>query len=261
VSTETPTKAREQHSAALATLEEAARRYEAAEVAAMKAREERDVILKEAKEEERKRKEEQVAAKLKVVEKQRERAAESSSAPMVVDSRLPTPPASSPPRITTPKANAPLKSSLRVSDGPPYGHFGLIPPEIATAPITYPPPKRQRQHKHKEQSQLTKKRTAQTKSPATTIKTHFHPGDPIFLFGETRYLTALKSRQIEKDLASNDERVQREIDGRPLMGMFKRFGLPEAEEGWMEGVERERGRVEKRKREGGLEKKDFCVVS
>ena len=251
VSTETPTKTSKQQSEALATLDAAARRYEAAEVAARRAREERDVILKEAKEEERKRREERLAGKLKMVEKQREKVRESSSGPVVVDSRLPTPPSSSPSRITTPKTAAPLKSSLRVSDGPPYGHFGLIPPEIANAPITYPPPKRQHKQKHKEQSQHTRKHTALTNTSATTIKTHFHPGDPIFLFGETRYLTALKSRQIEKDLASNDVDVQREIDGRPLMGMFWRFGLPIAEEGWMEGVERERGRVEKRVRERG----------
>ena len=251
VSTETPTKTSKQQSEALATLDAAARRYEAAEVAARRAREERDVILKEAKEEERKRKEEQLAGKLKMVEKQREKVRESSSGPVVVDSRLPTPPSSTPSRITTPKAAAPLKSSPRSSNGPPYGHFGLIPREIANAPITYPPPKRQHKQKHKEQSQHTRKHTALTNTPATTIKTHFHPGDPIFLFGETRYLTALKSRQIEKDLASNDVDVQREIDGRPLMGMFWRFGLPMAEGGWMEGVERERGMVAKREREGG----------
>ncbi|KAL9628210.1 MAG: hypothetical protein Q9204_006034 [Flavoplaca sp. TL-2023a] len=252
VSTETPTKTSKQHSAALATLDAAARRYEAAEVAARKAREERDVILREAKEEERKQREERLAGKLKMVEMQRERARESSSAPMVMDSRLPTPPASSPPRISSPRqASAPLKSSLRFSDGPPYGHFGLIPPEIANAPITYPPPKRQQKHKHKQRSQHTEKHTALTKTLATSIKTRFHPGDPIFLFGETRYLTALKSRQIEKDLASNDMDVQREIDGRPLMGMFWRFGLPMAERGWMEGVERERERVGKRKRDAG----------
>ncbi|KAL8977060.1 MAG: hypothetical protein Q9205_007066, partial [Flavoplaca limonia] len=184
VSTETPTKTGKQQSAALATLDAAARRYEAAEAAARKAREERDVILREAKEEERKQREERLAAKLKMVEKQRERVRESSSDPMVVYSRLPTPPVSSPPHITTPKVAAPLKSSLRFSDGPPYGHFGIIPREIANAPITYPPPKRQQKHKRKERSQHTKKHTAITKS-LSTIKTNFHPGDPIFLFGET----------------------------------------------------------------------------
>ncbi|KAL9020044.1 MAG: hypothetical protein Q9185_002733, partial [Variospora sp. 1 TL-2023] len=30
----------------------------------------------------------------------------------------------------------------------------------------------------------------------------FHPGDPVFMFGETKYLQALQSRQIEKDLAA-----------------------------------------------------------
>ncbi|KAL8876920.1 MAG: hypothetical protein Q9198_004967, partial [Flavoplaca austrocitrina] len=201
-STETPMKASKQQSAALATLDAVARRYEAAEVAVRKAREERDVILKEAKEEERKQREERLAVKFKMVEKQRERVTESSSDPMVVDSRLPTPPASSPPRNTSPpQASAPLGSSLRFSDGPPYGHFGLIPPEIANAPITYPPPKPSPKQKHKAQAQHTEKHTVQAKTPATSIKTRFHPGDPVFLFGETRYLTALKSRQIEKDLA------------------------------------------------------------
>ena len=33
--------------------------------------------------------------------------------------------------------------------------------------------------------------------------TEFWPGDPVFMFGETKYLQALKSRQIEKDLASS----------------------------------------------------------
>ncbi|KAI4124133.1 MAG: hypothetical protein LQ341_007103 [Variospora aurantia] len=33
----------------------------------------------------------------------------------------------------------------------------------------------------------------------------FHPGDPVFMFGETKYLQALQSRQIEKDLAAGED--------------------------------------------------------
>ncbi|KAI4088688.1 MAG: hypothetical protein LQ344_005926 [Seirophora lacunosa] len=56
----------------------------------------------------------------------------------------------------------------------------------------------------------------------------FYPGDPVFMFGETKYLQALQSRRMEKDLAADDEETQAAIDARPLMGMFARFRLPDA---------------------------------
>ncbi|KAL9010825.1 MAG: hypothetical protein Q9173_004279 [Seirophora scorigena] len=57
----------------------------------------------------------------------------------------------------------------------------------------------------------------------------FYPGDPVFMFGETKYLQALQSRRMEKDLAADDEETQAAIDARPLMGMFARFRLPDAD--------------------------------
>ncbi|KAL8751929.1 MAG: hypothetical protein Q9199_006093 [Rusavskia elegans] len=240
--------ASKKQSTAAATLREAARKYRAAEAAALKARGQRDAILKEAKAEEIKQKASQATARFKMAEKQGGKARSSSSK---MDSRLPTPPMSSPARTTTsPKASAAQKSTpTSSSSGPPYGHFGLIPPEIANAPITYPPPK----HKHDDQKQNKRRATIGGKSNRDT---RFYPGDPIFLFGETRYLTALKSRQIEKDLASNDRDVQAEIDSRPLFGMFARYRLPKPPVWWEAEMERGRekvvkGRVQKTRRKRG----------
>lgn len=241
----TAKEASKKQSSAAATLSEAARKYRAAEEAALKAREQRDAILKEAKAEEAKQKESQ-AARFKMAKKE---VGKAKSSPSKVDSRLPTPPMSSPPRtIPSPKASAAQKSTPP-SSGPPYGHFGLIPPEIANAPITYPRPK------HKHGNQKHNKRRA-TVGGASNKDKKFHPGDPIFLFGETRYLTALKSRQIEIDLASNDKDVQAEIDSRPLFGMFARYRLPKPPAWWEAEMERGRekvvkGRVQKTRRKRG----------
>lgn len=244
----TANEASKRQSTAAATLREAATKYRAAEVAALKAREQRDAILKEAKAEEIKQKASQATARFKIAEKQRGKA-KSASSKMV--SRLPTPPMSSPTRTTTsPKASAAQKSTPpSSSSGPPYGHFGLIPPEIANAPITYPPPK----DKHGDQKQNKRRATIGEKSNKDN---KFYPGDPIFLFGETRYLTALKSRQIEKDLSSNDKDVQAEIDSRPLFGMFARYRLPKPPVWWEAEMERGRekvvkGRVQKTRRKRG----------
>ncbi|KAL8846261.1 MAG: hypothetical protein Q9221_008634 [Calogaya cf. arnoldii] len=258
---------------ATANLAEAARKYQAAEKAALKAREQRDAILQEAKAEERKQKELQAAEleKTKMEEREPERKAKSSSK---VNSKSPTPPKSmSLPPITTTFSSAPgIQASAPSSSSahPRYGHFGLIPAEIANAPIIYPSPRPKPARNNISMTQRNKSRLHDG------AKTQFHPGDPIFMFGETRYLTALKSRQIEKDLASNDRDVQAVIDRRPLFGMFARFRLPEAP-GWWE-AEMELGRkreMEKRGREkvvaGRVQKsrkkrerkkvKSFCVMS
>lgn len=105
----------------------------------------------------------------------------------------------------------------------------------------------------------------------------FYPGDPVFMFGETKYLQALQSRRMEKDLAgggwfsllflhplrspfppvspphlwviktltcrTDDEETQAAIDARPLMGMFARFRLPDAGTAAVVGEGREMGRV------------------
>ncbi|KAL8703039.1 MAG: hypothetical protein Q9201_003785 [Fulgogasparrea decipioides] len=54
----------------------------------------------------------------------------------------------------------------------------------------------------------------------------FWPGDPVFMFGETKYLEALKSRQIDLDLAADDKKAQEAVQARPLEAMHARFRLP-----------------------------------
>ncbi|KAI4197769.1 MAG: hypothetical protein LQ346_002929 [Caloplaca aetnensis] len=76
----------------------------------------------------------------------------------------------------------------------------------------------------------------------------FWPGDPVFMFGETTYLQALQSRQIEKDLAPKDEEAQAAIDRRPLMRMFARFQLPKVTEQVIE-------------RKPSQKSSNFCTVS
>lgn len=224
-----------------ANLEEAARKYWAAEEAAKKARVQRDAILKETKEEEIKQKEAQ-AARLQKAQKEREKAKSSS--------KLLTPPVRSPTRTTpSPKASMAPQHPRTPSSGPRYGHFGIIPPEIANAPATYPSPK----NKSTDLIRIIPKATSEGKNDKNR---KFYPGDPIFLFGETRYLTALKSRQIEKDLASNDKNVQAEIDSRPLFGMFARYRLPKPPAWWEAEIDRGRekvvkGRVQKTRRKRG----------
>ncbi|KAI4217395.1 MAG: hypothetical protein LQ349_009056, partial [Xanthoria aureola] len=230
-----------QQSTAKANLEEAARKYWAAEEAAKKARVQRDAILKEAKEEEIKQKEAQ-AARLQKAKKEKAKAKSSS--------KLIIPPMSSPTRTTpSPKASMAPQYPPTPSSGPRYGHFGIIPPEIANAPATYPSPN----NKSSDLIRIIPKATSEVKNDKNR---KFYPGDPIFLFGETRYLTALKSRQIEKDLASNDKDVQAEIDSRPLFGMFARYRLPKPPAWWEAEMVRGRekvvkGRVEKTRRKRG----------
>ncbi|KAI4220293.1 MAG: hypothetical protein L6R36_007718, partial [Xanthoria steineri] len=236
-------------STAKANLEEAARKYWAAEEAAKKARVQRDAILKEAKEEEIKQKEAQ-AARLQKAQKEREEAKSSS--------KLLTPPVRSPTRTTpSPKASMAPQHPPTPSSGPRYGYFGIIPPEIANAPATYPSPK----NKSSDLIRIIPKATSEGRNDKNR---KFYPGDPIFLFGETRYLTVLKSRQIEKDLASNDKDVQAEIDSRPLFGMFARYRLPKPPAWWEAEMDRGRekvveGRVQKTRRKREPKKvKSFC---
>ncbi|KAL9578341.1 MAG: hypothetical protein Q9203_007134, partial [Teloschistes exilis] len=59
----------------------------------------------------------------------------------------------------------------------------------------------------------------------------FWPGDPEFMFGETKLLEALKSRQIEEDLAGDDEGLLAKIRARPLRAMLERYRLPRVEDG------------------------------
>ncbi|KAL8726719.1 MAG: hypothetical protein Q9166_006514 [cf. Caloplaca sp. 2 TL-2023] len=172
------------------------------------------------------------------------------------DPHLPTPPSTSPP-IPSPSSQSPAPHAQT------YGHNGLIPPEIANASVSIPgklptprPPLDTIHHLHLDkqhnQNQLNPKQSRQDE--------RFYPGDPVFLFGETRYLTALKSRQIEKDLAPNDEQIQAEIDRRPLFGMFKKWRLPEPDTAYMEAVAEEKKAAERKKSgdkvvEGRVEKR------
>ncbi|KAI4198060.1 MAG: hypothetical protein LQ350_005501 [Teloschistes chrysophthalmus] len=57
------------------------------------------------------------------------------------------------------------------------------------------------------------------------------PGDPEFMFGETKFLEALKSRQIEEDLAGDDKKLLAKIRARPLRAMHERYRLPAVELG------------------------------
>ncbi|KAL8802796.1 MAG: hypothetical protein Q9182_003556 [Xanthomendoza sp. 2 TL-2023] len=84
----------------------------------------------------------------------------------------------------------------------------LIPPAILAHPIALP--------------RRTKKSTpTSTRSKKGNTDVVFHPGDPVFQFGETNYLTALKSRQVELDLGGRDRAG--------VMGMWRRFRLPGGE--------------------------------
>ncbi|KAL8913419.1 MAG: hypothetical protein Q9172_007286 [Xanthocarpia lactea] len=253
-----------------ATLTQAASRYCAAEEAATKARKQRDAIIKEARANDLKATNSQ-AAKSDTTKAKRSK----GKTPSAADSRLSVPPMTSP-APTTLSSEA---SAAHVSDPPssgPYGHFGLIPPEIANAPITYPS-----SHSPSPPSIRGYGSNQGYNNIETTEESgnwQFHPGDPVFLFGETRYLAALKSRQIEKDLASNDPDVQAEIDRRPLFGMFARYRLPDPPVGWDKVVEgwaveardrkrkeREKvvkGRVQKSMKKGGSKKdKSTCIMS
>ncbi|KAL8921664.1 MAG: hypothetical protein Q9208_005593 [Pyrenodesmia sp. 3 TL-2023] len=97
------------------------------------------------------------------------------------------------------------------------GSGSLMPPEIADFEEDYGEPVA---------SAVKKARKEKT----SNADEQFWPGDPVFMFGETRYLQALQSRQIEKDLAPQDDETQAAIDRRPLMGMFARFQLPQVNE-------------------------------
>ncbi|KAL8859734.1 MAG: hypothetical protein Q9178_003849 [Gyalolechia marmorata] len=236
---------REAQNKAEATLTQAASRYFAAEEAATKARKQRDAIIKEAKANDLKATNSQVAKSDKTKAK-----GSKGKSPSAADSRLSTPPMTSPAPTTLSLEALAAQVSEPPSSGP-YGHFGLIPPEIANAPITYPsspslslPSIRGYGSNHEYDN---------IETPSESGNWQFHPGDPVFLFGETRYLAALKSRQIEKDLASNDPDVQAEIDRRPLFGMFARYRLPDPPVGWDKVVEgwaveaRDRRRMEREK--------------
>ncbi|KAL9030765.1 MAG: hypothetical protein Q9196_001143 [Gyalolechia fulgens] len=80
-----------------------------------------------------------------------------------------------------------------IGDPPKLGSGSLIPPEIAR--FDFEEGKISRSHAAAE-----KKRGADVKEDMEMV-TQFWPGDPAFMFGETKFLQAVKSRQIEKDLA------------------------------------------------------------
>ncbi|KAL8785791.1 MAG: hypothetical protein Q9213_003169 [Squamulea squamosa] len=258
-----------------ATLTKAAGKYFATEETMSKGRKQREAIMKEAKAIDLREKA-KAAKSTDKMQRAKSSKTKSLSAP---DIRLPTPPMSCPPPETHSSNALAAEKSMSSSTGP-YGHFGLIPPEIANATVTYPSPsssasKRVRKERHEDVGGDTE---GVDKHAKRGVK--FWPGDPVFLFGETRYLTALKSRQIEKDLASNDKDVQAQIDSRPLMGMFARYRLPDPPAGW-NGFARERGaettyrrkqassekvaegRVQKKKRPKRVSKKDksTCLMS
>ncbi|KAL8933189.1 MAG: hypothetical protein Q9216_006478 [Gyalolechia sp. 2 TL-2023] len=107
---------------------------------------------------------------------------------------------------------------LSTRDSPILGSGSLIPPEIVRFDAN--------EEKPLESHIATEEKTREAMKEDMKIETQFWPGDPVFLFGETKFLQAVKSRQIEKDLAPNDATVRSEIDRRPLYGMFARFELP-----------------------------------
>ncbi|KAL9001899.1 MAG: hypothetical protein Q9188_005139 [Gyalolechia gomerana] len=109
-----------------------------------------------------------------------------------------------------------------IGDTRKLGSGSLIPPEIASFEVD--------EGRLLRSQAATEKNTGSVKDDRE-IDTQFWPGDPVFMFGETKFLQAVKSRQIEKDLAPNDEKVQSEIDRRPLFGMFARFELPTVSKG------------------------------
>ncbi|KAL8906724.1 MAG: hypothetical protein Q9207_001850 [Kuettlingeria erythrocarpa] len=96
---------------------------------------------------------------------------------------------------------------------PRLGSGSLMPPEIADFEVDDSEP-------------VARTIEGPRKQKMSNPDEQFWPGDPVFMFGETTYLQALQSRQIEKDLASKDEEAQAAIDRKPLMGMFAKFQLP-----------------------------------
>ncbi|KAI4234786.1 MAG: hypothetical protein L6R40_006665 [Gallowayella cf. fulva] len=134
-----------------------------------------------------------------------------------------TPPPSNPTRTTQPATTQKAKTLTTLPTPPPTtpphqnppplypGSGALIPPEILTAPI------------HPLSTQTS---TLHQQPPSSK----FHPGSPIFLFGETNYLTALKSRNICRDLRG--AREKREGGREEVMGMWARFRLPGVPVGW-----------------------------
>ncbi|KAL8708620.1 MAG: hypothetical protein Q9220_006556 [cf. Caloplaca sp. 1 TL-2023] len=86
---------------------------------------------------------------------------------------------------------------------------------------------------------------------SSDIPGEFWPGEPFFMFGETMFLNALKSQQIEVDLAYDDtkteaenKKTKEEIEKRPLHGMYNRFRL---EGMWEKAEEKEREKKEEEK--------------
>ncbi|KAI4288918.1 MAG: hypothetical protein L6R35_001811 [Caloplaca aegaea] len=143
----------------------------------------------------------------------------------------------------------------------------LIPPEIANFHAEHPTSTTRRPTKTTRTTRKTaaaaakpnpaqkpprrKHATVTISSSSPSPNKTFHPGDPVFMFGETKYLQALQSRQIEKDLAADDEATQAKIDKRPLMGMWTRFRLPDVVMGGGGGGDGE----EKKKKERVGERK------
>lgn len=77
---------------------------------------------------------------------------------------------------------------------PKLGSGSLMPPEIANFDLDITKGKRK-------STATTEKTTNEGIKEDSKIETQFWPGDPVFMFGETKFLQAVKSRQIEKDLA------------------------------------------------------------
>lgn len=88
-----------------------------------------------------------------------------------------------------------------IGDARKLGSGSLIPPEIASF---------DGDEGRLPRSQAATEKTTGSVKDDREIDTQFWPGDPVFMFGETKFLQAVKSRQIEKDLApSKFRRVYR----------------------------------------------------
>ncbi len=81
-----------------------------------------------------------------------------------------------------------VKSTERT---PRLGSGALMPPEIAD-------------FQEESSEPVVRTAAAPRKENTSNPDEQFWPGDPVFMFGETTYLQALQSRQIEKDLAPSE---------------------------------------------------------
>ncbi|KAL8869779.1 MAG: hypothetical protein Q9174_004011 [Haloplaca sp. 1 TL-2023] len=93
----------------------------------------------------------------------------------------------------------------------------------------------------------------------------FWPGDAVFLFGETKFMEEVKSREIESDLCGGDKKLIQAIKARPMGAMHARFALPVVGDVSGMGAKRNREEWERMRRESGKGTKKsrdgWCVVS